>query len=160
MALLLFVGGVGSGLLAGMGLRRVAGSFGRGVLNIAPGIVLILMSTSVKHIVQSGQIMDSLLHSGNGVIEGRPPLVAAFLVYLVTLIMNFFVGSASAKAFLMMPILTPLADLVGITRPAASRNTYLRISRMNDPRTSSAFWLLPPSGTIRSAWTLVGSTNS
>ena len=30
--------------------------------------------------------------------------------------MNFFIGSASAKAFLMMPILAPLADLVGITR--------------------------------------------
>ena len=33
--------------------------------------------------------------------------------------MNFFVGSASAKVFLMMPILTPLADLVGITRQTA-----------------------------------------
>ena len=119
MAVLLFVGGVGSGLLAGMGVKRVAGSFGRGVLNIAPGIVLILMSMSVKHIVQSGGIMDSLLHSASGVIEGSPPLLAAFLVYAVTLVMNFFVGSASAKAFLMMPILTPLADLVGITRQTA-----------------------------------------
>ena len=119
MALLLFIGGVGSGLLAGMGLKRVAGSFGRGVLNIAPGIVLILMSMSVKHIVQSGGIMDSLLHSASSLIEGSPPLLAAFLVYIVTLLMNFFVGSASAKAFLMMPILTPLADLVGITRQTA-----------------------------------------
>ena len=33
--------------------------------------------------------------------------------------MNFFIGSASAKAFLMMPLLTPLADLVGITRQTA-----------------------------------------
>ena len=79
----------------------------------------ILMSMSVKHIVQSGGIMDSLLHSASGVIEGSPPLLAAFLVYVVTLLMNFFVGSASAKAFLMMPILTPLADLVGITRQTA-----------------------------------------
>ena len=29
---------------------------------------------------------------------------------------HFFVTSASAKAFLMMPILAPLADLVGLTR--------------------------------------------
>jgi uncharacterized ion transporter superfamily protein YfcC len=41
------------------------------------------------------------------------------LIYLTTLAMNFFIGSASAKAFLMMPILTPLADLVGITRQTA-----------------------------------------
>ncbi|MFP4113579.1 MAG: YfcC family protein [Spirochaetota bacterium] len=119
MALLLFIGGVGSGLFAGMSAREIARTFGRGVLNIAPGIVLILMAMSVKHIVQSGGIMDTLLFRASGLIAGSPPLVAAFLVYAVTLVMNFFVGSASAKAFLMMPILTPLADLVGITRQTA-----------------------------------------
>ena len=30
--------------------------------------------------------------------------------------LEFFIPSASAKAFLMMPILAPLSDLVGITR--------------------------------------------
>ena len=119
MALLLFVGGVGSGVLAGMSAGRIARTFARGVVNIAPGIVLILMSMSVKHIVESGGIMDTILYRASISIAGRPPLAAAFMVYAVTLVMNFFVGSASAKAFLMMPILTPLADLVGITRQTA-----------------------------------------
>ena len=119
MALLLLIGGVGSGFLAGMPRGRIARVFVRGVANISPGILLILMSLSVKHIVQSGGIMDTLLFRASGLIEGSPPLVAAFLIYLVTLVMNFFIGSASAKAFLMMPILTPLADLVGITRQTA-----------------------------------------
>ncbi len=119
MALLLFIGGVGAGALSGMSLRRIAATFGRGVLNISPGILLILMSMSVKHIVESGGIMDTILYRAGGLIAGQPPLVAAFLVFAVTLVMNFFVGSASAKAFLMMPILTPLADLVGITRQTA-----------------------------------------
>lgn len=119
MALLLFVGGVGSGRLAGMQWSRIATTFSRGVLNIAPGIVLILMSMSVKHIVESGGIMDTLLFRASELIEGSPPLVAAFHVYAVTLVTNFFIGSASAKAFLMMPILAPLADLTGITRQTA-----------------------------------------
>lgn len=119
MALLLFVGGVGSGFYAGMDGKRIARTFARGVVNISPGIILILMSMSVKHIVESGGIMDTILFRASGLIEGSPPLVAALLVYAVTLLMNFFVGSASAKAFLMMPILTPLADLVGITRQTA-----------------------------------------
>lgn len=119
MALLLFVGGVGAGAFAGMRAGRIARTFGRGVLNIAPGILLILLSMSVKHIVDSGGIMDTILFQAQGLIADRPPLLAAFLVFVVTLVMNFFVGSASAKAFLMMPILTPLADLVGITRQTA-----------------------------------------
>jgi uncharacterized ion transporter superfamily protein YfcC len=119
MALLLLIGGIGAGAFAGMKAGSIARVFGRGVLNISPGILLILMSLSVKHIVESGGIMDTLLYRASGFIEGSPPMVASFLTYVVTLIMNFFVGSASAKAFLMMPILTPLADLVGITRQTA-----------------------------------------
>lgn len=40
----------------------------------------------------------------------------AFLGLIVVLLIEFFVTSGSAKAFLLMPILLPLADLVGITR--------------------------------------------
>jgi uncharacterized ion transporter superfamily protein YfcC len=35
------------------------------------------------------------------------------------MVLNFFIGSASAKAFLVMPILAPLSDLVGLTRQVA-----------------------------------------
>ena len=38
---------------------------------------------------------------------------------LLALFIEFFVASGSAKAFLLMPILLPLADLVGVTRQTA-----------------------------------------
>ncbi|TVR66978.1 MAG: YfcC family protein [Spirochaetaceae bacterium] len=119
MALLLLIGGIGAGLLAGMGPAGVWRSVRSGALAMLPGVLLVMMSLSVRHIVHTGGITDTILHSAARMIEGRPPVVAAFLIYAVTLGMNFFVGSASAKAFLMMPILTPLADLVGITRQTA-----------------------------------------
>jgi uncharacterized ion transporter superfamily protein YfcC len=119
MALLFLAGGVGSGLRAGMSGRRVAAAFGRGARAIVPGIVLILMSLSVRYIVDLGGITDTILHRATSSIGDAGPFASAFLIYLVTLGMNFFVGSASAKAFLMMPILAPLADLAGVTRQTA-----------------------------------------
>ena len=119
MAVLLLVGGIGAGLLVGMGAAGVARSLTSGAVAMLPGVLLVMMSLSVRHIVHTGGITDTILHGAVGMIEGRPPVTAAFLMYAVTLAMNFFVGSASAKAFLMMPILTPLADLVGITRQTA-----------------------------------------
>jgi uncharacterized ion transporter superfamily protein YfcC len=119
MAVLFLVGGVGSGRLSGLTWREVGASFRSGFLNMLPGVVLILMSMSVKHIVDSGGIMDTILYSAATYIAQRPPAAAGFLMYGATLVMNFFIGSASAKAFLMMPILTPLADLVGVTRQTA-----------------------------------------
>jgi len=119
MAVFFLVGGVGSGRLSGLSWGEVGRAFRGGFMNMLPGVVLILMSMSVKHIVQSGGIMDTILYSAATYISERPPGAAGFLMYLATLVMNFFIGSASAKAFLMMPILTPLADLVGITRQTA-----------------------------------------
>lgn len=119
MAVLFLTGGIGAGRLSGMSWKTIAATFGSGTLNMLPGVLLIMMSMSVKHIVDSGGITDTILHSIATSIADRPPVIAGFLIYLATLAMNFFIGSASAKAFLMMPILTPLADLVGLTRQTA-----------------------------------------
>lgn len=119
MALLFLFGGIGSGFFAKMGGKGVAKAFSRGTVNMLPGVLLIMMSMSVKHIVDQGIITDTILFKAGKIIGGASPFTAALLIYLLTLIMNFFIGSASAKAFLMMPILVPLADLVGITRQTA-----------------------------------------
>ena len=119
MALLFLLGGLGSGRLAGHPWKSVFGTFLRGAANMLPGVILVMMAMSVKQIVDSGGITDTLLFRASQRIAERGTLGAAFLMYALTLGMNFFIGSASAKAFLMMPILTPLADLVGVSRQTA-----------------------------------------
>jgi uncharacterized ion transporter superfamily protein YfcC len=116
VGVLFLVAGVGAGLMAGMGGRGTFGAFLVGLRNILPAIVLILMAMSIKQIIVQGGIMDTILKVASGAISGAPKYLAVFLVYIATLVLEFFIGSASAKAFLMMPILAPLADLVGITR--------------------------------------------
>jgi uncharacterized ion transporter superfamily protein YfcC len=119
MAVLFLAGGFGGGAFAGLKAGALFRGFGKGALGMIPGIVLVLMAYSVKHIIVTGEIMDTLLQNASELIRRAPPLAAAFLVYASTLAMNFFIGSASAKAMLMMPLLTPLADIVGITRQTA-----------------------------------------
>ncbi|MDR1319005.1 MAG: AbgT family transporter, partial [Treponema sp.] len=119
MTVLFLAGGVGGGLFAGLGPAQLADAFRKGILNILPGVFLVLLAYSVKHIITTGMIMDTILYMAAELIRRSPPMSAAFLIYATTLGMNFFIGSASAKAFLMMPLLTPLADLVGITRQTA-----------------------------------------
>ena len=118
-ALCFLVAGTGSGLAAGLKPGKAARAFAQGVGGILPGVVLILMAVSVKRIIVSGLIMDTILESARRAIEGASGYGAAALIYLFTLLMNFFIGSATAKAFLLMPILAPLADLAGLTRQVA-----------------------------------------
>lgn len=119
VGLLFLVGGVGAGLIAQEDKRAVWKALAQGIGGIAPGIVLILMAVSIKHIVVSGGVMDTILHYAARPFTQTSPALAALAIYALALVMEVFVASGSAKAFLMMPILIPLADLVGVTRQVA-----------------------------------------
>jgi len=119
VALLFLIGGTGAGIIVGyrgMELLRILIS---GAINMLPGILLILMAMSVPHVMTRGMVMDTILYHASNLISGTNPFLAAFYIYLLTLFLNFFISSASAKAFLVMPIIAPLADLVGLTRQTA-----------------------------------------
>ncbi|MBN2876008.1 MAG: YfcC family protein, partial [Spirochaetales bacterium] len=119
IALGFLVIGVGSGLSAGVHVGKAARSFGEGALGVLPAGLLILMALSVKRIVVAGGIMDTVLFAASELLAGASSYGAAALMYLVVLGMNFFIGSASAKAFLLIPLMTPLADLSGVSRQIA-----------------------------------------
>lgn len=116
VGILFLVGGVGAGLLAPVDKKSVWKALGDGVSGIAPGIILILMAVSIKHIVVNGGVMDTILHYASRPFSEAGPVAAALVIYALALVIEVFVASGSAKAFLMMPILIPLADLVGVTR--------------------------------------------
>ena len=111
-----FIGGLVSGFVSGAGGALIGKALKEGILGLAPGIPLILMAASTKHIVSNGKVIDTILHGTSSLLEGASPLAAVMIIFLLALIVEFFVASSGAKAVLMMPILLPLADLVGVTR--------------------------------------------
>lgn len=116
VGLLFFVGGLSAGLVSGTPRPLVGKAAIDGLVGIAPAIPLILMAASIKFIVSQGGILDTILNAAAQPFSQLGPSTAVLLVYLLTLVIEFFVSSGSAKAFLLMPILIPLADLVGLTR--------------------------------------------
>ena len=95
VGLLFLVAGIGSGLLAGMGPGNVFKAFSEGTKNMLPGVLLILMAVSIKHIITSGGIMDTILFGASEYISTASPYQAVFLVFILTMIMNFFIGSSA-----------------------------------------------------------------
>lgn len=119
LALIFLIAGPGSGMFAGLKGKKLFKVFIGGIKDIFPGFVLILFAMAVPHIMKQGKVMDTLLFEVGELMTGASPFVAVLLIYAVTLALNFFVSSASAKAFLMMPILIPLAEMAGVTRQTA-----------------------------------------
>ncbi len=119
IALGIVIAGVGAALCTGMKGKKTVRSFLAGFAGMLPAGLLILMALSVKRIIVSGGILDTLLFSAAGLLEKTSGYGAALVMYFAVLGTEFFIGSASAKAFLLMPLLAPLADLSGISRQIA-----------------------------------------
>jgi uncharacterized ion transporter superfamily protein YfcC len=116
---LFFAMGVFAGIIAGMGPNQLAKSFLDGCRDIAGAALIVGFAGGILHILESGNIMDTILHGMASVTSQLPGVVSAWVMYGVQLVLNFFIPSGSTKAALTMPLMGPLADLSGITRQTA-----------------------------------------
>jgi uncharacterized ion transporter superfamily protein YfcC len=119
VGVLFLIGGLGAGFLSGAGAKTVWKGLLDGWSGLAPAIPLILMAASIRYIVDSGGITDTILHAAAQPFVNLNPIAGALVVYLLALGIEFLIASGSAKAFLMMPIILPLADIIGVTRQTA-----------------------------------------
>ena len=119
IGLLFLMSGIGCGVLSKYSFKNTLKLFVSGTKTMLPGILLILLATGVKHIIQTGNIMDTILNYASIKVLSSSPFVSILFVYLLVFVLNFFVGSGSAKAFIVIPIIAPLMDMIGTSRQLA-----------------------------------------
>ena len=115
VAVMFLIAGIVSALLTGMKAGELAKDFGVGVMNIFPAVIMILMASSIKYTLEEANVMDTILHGAVGVAEVFPKWAVILLIYLIALVMDFFIASGSAKAFMLIPLIVPMAQIFGIS---------------------------------------------
>ena len=115
VAVTFLVGGVISTLLCGMSPKALLKQAGLGVLGILPAVLMILMASSIKYTLESARVMDTILNGAVGLAEHLPGWSIILFIYLIVLVMNFFIPSGSAKAFMLIPLIAPLAGIFGVS---------------------------------------------
>lgn len=100
---------------SGSRMWKLAITFKDGVVSVLPGVLLILMANSIRYTLMEGNILDTILQAAVSAASGMPRWGVLLFVYGLVLFLNFFIPSGSAKAFLLMPLLVPLAEAFGIS---------------------------------------------
>lgn len=59
-------------------------------------------------------MLDTVLHGAVGLTATMPKWAVILFIYAIVLVMNFFIGSGSAKAFMLIPLIIPLAQIFNI----------------------------------------------
>ena len=115
LAVSFLVSGIVAGLLVSPSPRAVFGYILQGAVAMLPAVVMIALAASAKLVLDESGILDTFMHKVIGILEGRSPFTAILLIYALIFILQFFIGSASAKIMLVMPIVMPVARAIGLS---------------------------------------------
>lgn len=115
IALAFLAGGIAAALRSGMSGKDLLKSFLAGVKSILPAVLMIMMASSIKYTLEESRILDSILHAAMEIAGNLSRAQVILFIYFLVLVMNFFISSGSAKAFLLIPIIVPIAQVFGIS---------------------------------------------
>jgi len=116
MAALFFAMGVVAGLVGGLGVGGTADALVAGFRSMAYAALLIGFARAIFVTLEEGRIVDTIVHGLFTPVAQLPPALAALGMMVVHGLVHVPVPSPSGHAVLTLPILVPLADLLGLSR--------------------------------------------
>ncbi|EMF0295219.1 putative basic amino acid antiporter YfcC [Enterococcus hirae] len=125
-----FVMGLVAGIIAvifkldGMRINDIASSFQSGAADLAGTAIVVGMAKGILLVLGGSDAsvpsaLNTILHGIGTALAGVPAAIGAWAMYIFKSLFNLVVTSNSGQAALTMPIMAPLADLVGVSRQVA-----------------------------------------
>jgi uncharacterized ion transporter superfamily protein YfcC len=108
-----------AGLVGGLNVNDSAKRFGEGAAELAVAALLVGFARAISLLLEDGQVLDTIVHGLSIPLQTVGPEIASVGMLILQTLLNFFIPSGSGQAFVTMPIMAPLADVVGVTRQVA-----------------------------------------
>ncbi|MCC4722229.1 YfcC family protein [Salinicoccus sp. RF5] len=119
MAAFFIIIGLVAGIIAGMNYNKLTLTFLEGCKNLVYGALIIGVARAVLVVMEQANILDTIVNALSVPLGALTPVLAAIGMFIANTVFNFFVPSGSGQAAIIMPIQTPLADMIGVTRQVA-----------------------------------------
>lgn len=121
----LVIGGISViGRINGMNVNVMAKAFKSGAADLLPAALIVGMAHGIILMMGGGDatqftMLNTVLNASANLVSGLNEYISAIAMFLFQSIFNIFVTSGSGQAALTMPLMAPLADLVGVGRQIA-----------------------------------------
>jgi uncharacterized ion transporter superfamily protein YfcC len=108
------------GLICGIISRMNATTISQNVLKAvslaAPGAFMVGFATSIKVLMEMGNISDTISYQLSNLLQGLPLYASAICMSISQSVINFFIPSGSGQALATLPVMLPLGESLGLTR--------------------------------------------
>lgn len=111
--------GLLSAVVTRMGVAQTVSSFTEGAKDMLTAAIIIGISRAVLVVAEDGKIIDTVLYAMANGVEDLPDTISVQMMFFVQGALNIFIPSGSGQAAITMPIMTPLADILDISRQSA-----------------------------------------
>lgn len=105
--------------IMGWGPSKIAEKMAAGFSDIAMACMMIGLARGILMVLQEGHIIDTVVYGMSVPLSYLPSWLAGEAMLIIQTLLNFLVPSGSGQAATSMPIMAPLADLLGISRQVA-----------------------------------------
>jgi len=106
-------------IFGGLGVDDTAREFTRGAAELTTTALLVGFARGIEVVLSEGRVIDTIVWAIAQPLQELGATAAAVGMFFVQSAANFFIPSGSGQAYVTMPIMAPLADLVGVTRQVA-----------------------------------------
>lgn len=107
------------GFLAKYTLEETMQQFVKGTQNMCGVMVFMVLATLMSVILSKSGVLDTIVYGISIPLNGMSSELAAIGMFVANALINIFINSGSGQTAIMMPIMAPLADVVGVTRQMA-----------------------------------------
>jgi len=90
-------------------------AFTKGAQSMVIVMVAIILATAVSVILSEGSILSTVVYHLAGIMSDLSLGMSAVFIFFISAILNFLIPSGSGLLSLMMPILQPVTDTIGMT---------------------------------------------
>ena len=106
-------------LIDGQNVSKFFDEFLTGCENVIFGALIVGVAAAILLILEKGMVVDTIIYYAGNAMTHVPTALAAEAMLILQTLINFFIPSGSGQAATMMPIMAPIADMVGISRQVA-----------------------------------------
>jgi uncharacterized ion transporter superfamily protein YfcC len=108
--------GLVTAIIGRVGPSETARRFVVGATDLTETALLVGIARGIALVMEDGQILHTIVHGLSLPLSHVGPELAAVGMLGMQAVLNLFVPSGSGQAFVTMPLMAPLGDLVGVTR--------------------------------------------
>ena len=105
-----------SGIASKMSATTMSETVLKSVALAAPGAFMVGFATTIKVLMEMGNIGDTISYQLSTILEGMPLYASAICMSISQSVINFFIPSGSGQALATLPVMLPLGESLGLTR--------------------------------------------